>query len=56
MTMDAAAATTTAVRQERRDGVLLLVMDARPLNTMTADLRAGLAEGLAVAAADPPAA
>lgn len=51
--MDAAAATTTAVRQERRDGVLLLVMDARPLNTMTADLRAGLAEGLAVAAADP---
>lgn len=50
--MDAAATTTRAVRQERRDGVLLLIMAERPINTLSANLRAGLAEGLA-AAADP---
>lgn len=49
--MDGKPAAET-VRHERRGSVLLLVMAHRPVNALTADLRAALRAGLQLAAAD----
>ena len=49
--MDGKAA-TGAVRHERKGSVLVLVMAQRPVNALTADLRAGLLAGLQLAATD----
>ncbi len=42
-----------AVRQERDGGVTILVIGAPPVNALGAQVRAGLAEGLAAALGDP---
>jgi 3-hydroxyacyl-CoA dehydrogenase len=44
--------TTEVLRQERRGAVMFLNMAQAPVNTLTADLRAALAAGLAAAQAD----
>lgn len=49
--MDVRAA-AEAVRHQRKGSVLLLAMAQRPVNALTADLRAGLLAGLQLAAAD----
>lgn len=49
--MDVRAA-AEAVRHERKGSVLLLAMAQRPVNALTAELRAGLLAGLQLAAAD----
>ena len=51
--MDGRAAGTGAVRQELCGSVLLLIMARRPVNALTADLRASLSAALASVVADP---